>query len=161
MCIRDRFGAESIAFMSEARYFRTIYILSELWQQTGWGAVIFLAALSGVDQQLHEAAMIDGATRVQRIWHVNLPSILPTVTIMFILSVGNLFSVGYEKAYLMQNDLNLSVSEMTSTYVYKLGIVNSSFSFSTAVGLFNSVVNLVMLVVVNQAAKRISDVSVL
>ena len=120
-----------------------------------------LAALSGVDQQLHEAAMIDGATRVQRIWHVNLPSILPTVTIMFILQMGGLMSVGHEKALLMQNALNLEASELISTYVYKVGLQKAQYSFSAAVGMFNSVVNVVLMLTMNWIVKKMGQVSAL
>ena len=114
-----------------------------------------LAALSGVDQELHEAAMVDGATRFQRILHVNLPAILPTVIIMFILESGKVMSLGYEKAYLMQNAMNLQYSEIISTYVYKVGLINMQFSFSAAVGLFNSVCNLLLLLLVDVYKRQV------
>ena len=125
----------------------------------GFGAIVYIAALAGVSPELHEAAIVDGASKMKRLIHIDFPSILPTVTIMFILSVGNLFSVGYEKAFLMQNTINTDVSEIISTYVYKVGLQNAQYSFSTAVGLFNSVVNFVLLLTVNTLARRAADVS--
>ena len=132
-----------------------------VWQSTGYSAIVYLAALSGVPMDLYEAAKIDGASKLRRIWSIDLPYIAPTIITLLILNSGSILSVGFEKIYLLQHNFNTPVSEVISTYVYKLGIVNSSFSFSTALGLFNSVFNLFLLVVVNRAAKRISDVSVL
>ena len=125
----------------------------------GWSAVIYIAALAAVDPQLHEAAIIDGATRLQRIWHINIPTILPTIVIMFILSAGSLASVGQEKVLLLQTDLNAATSEVISTYVYKRGIVNNSYSFSSAIGLMNNVVNILFLLAANFLSKRASDTS--
>lgn len=154
-------GGQSTNIMANQGAFRSLYVWTGVWQSTGYSAIVYLAALSGVPMDLYEAAKIDGASKLRRIWSIDLPYIAPTIITLLILNSGSILSVGFEKIYLMQNNFNTPVSEVISTYVYKLGIVNSSFSFSTAVGLFNSVVNLVMLVVVNQAAKRISDVSVL
>ena len=123
----------------------------------GWGSVIYFSVLAGIDVSMHEAAYIDGATKMQRILYIDLPSIAPTMVIMLILNCGSIMSVGYEKIYLMQNPLNLSASEIISTYVYKMGLINSDFSYSAAIGLFNSVVNLVLLVLVNTIARKISD----
>ena len=134
-------GMESVFFMQEAGLFKWVYVLSGIWQGAGWSSVIYYAALSGVDKSLLEAADMDGATRLQKIWHVNLPVILPTILVMLILQCGSLLSVGYEKAYLLQTSSNLTGSEIISTYVYKVGLVQSDFSFSTAAGLFNTVVN--------------------
>ena len=120
---------------------------------------LYISALSAVDPELHEAARIDGASRIQRILHINIPTILPTITILFILSVGSLASVGYEKIYLLQNDLNVGVSEVISTYVYKRGILNTNYSFSTAVGLFNNVVNIALLLIANTVSRRVSQTS--
>ena len=125
----------------------------------GWNAIIYIAALSGIDSTLHEAAEIDGANRIQRILHINIPCILPTIIIMLIMAVGNIASVGYEKAFLMQNDLNISVSEIISTYVYKRGIVQSNYSFSAAVGLFNNVINVIMLLIANTISRKVSETS--
>lgn len=150
-------GGEAIPFLSKANWFPTIFVLSNVWQGTGWGSIIYLATLSGVDEQLHEAATIDGATRMQRLWHINVPYIVPTMVILLILNCGSILSVGYEKIWLLQNELNVDTSEVISTYVYKTGLVNAQYSFSTAVGLFNSVINLVILFSVNTLSRRISE----
>ena len=143
---------------SKSESFIHMYVWSGVWQGLGWGSIIYLAALSGVSPELHEAAMIDGASRWKRVWHVDLPAILPTVAIMLILRSGNIMSVGFEKTYLMQNSLNLSSSEVITTYVYKQGLGKGirGFSFGAAVGLFNSVVNFITLVLVNAITKRLS-----
>lgn len=125
----------------------------------GWGAIIYLAALSGVDPALHEAADIDGATRLQKIIHINIPVIMPTIIIMLILQMGKIASVGYEKVYLMQNSMNMETSEIISTYVYKRGILNSNYSFSAAVGLFNNVINVILVLIANQVSKKVSETS--
>ncbi len=153
------FGIDPIPFLSRADLFPSIYVWSGVWQGTGWASVIFFAALAGVDPQLLEAATLDGAGRLQKIWHINIPTLLPTIVIMLIMSCGNLLSVGYEKIYLLQNSLNADTSEVISTYVYKTGLVNAQYSFSTAVGLFNSVANLVMLIIVNMVSRKISETS--
>ena len=150
-------GGEPVPFLSEAALFPSIYVWSGVWQGTGWGSVIYFAALSGVDPQLLEAATLDGATRWQKIWYVNLPALMPTIVIMLIMNCGSLLSVGYEKAFLLQNALNLETSEVISTYVYKTGLVSAQYSFSTAIGLFNSVVNLILLVTVNAVSRRIGE----
>ncbi len=150
-------GGEPIPFLSNASMFPSIYVWSGIWQGTGWGSVIYFAALSGVDPQLLEAATLDGATRMQKIWYINIPTLLPTIVIMLIMNCGNLLSVGYEKAFLLQNALNLDTSEVISTYVYKAGLVNAQYSFSTAIGLFNSAVNMVLLILVNTVSRRISE----
>ena len=124
-----------------------------------WGSIIYLATLSGVDEQLHEAAMIDGANRLQRILHINIPHLLPTMITLLIMNAGSLLSVGYEKLLLLQNPLNTETSEVISTYVYQAGLVNAQYSFATAVGLFNSVINLIILILVNTLSRRISDTS--
>ena len=150
-------GGEPVPFLSEAALFPSIYVWSGVWQGTGWGSVIYFAALSGVDPQLLEAATLDGATRWQKIWYVNLPALMPTIVIMLIMNCGSLLSVGYEKVFLLQNALNLETSEVISTYVYKTGLVRAQYSFSTAIGLFNSVVNLILLVTVNAVSRRIGE----
>ena len=149
-------GMESVFFMQEANLFKWVYVLSGVWQGVGWSSIIYYAALSGVDKSLHEAADIDGATRLQKVWYINIPQILPTIVVMFILQCGNLLSVGYEKAYLLQNDGNLTGSEIISTYVYKVGLEQADFSFSTATGLFNTIVNCVVLILANQLSKKIT-----
>ncbi len=138
--------------------FSHIYVWSGIWQSMGWSSIIYIAALSGVDSELHEAAQIDGASRFQRVLHIDLPSILPTAIILLILSSGNIMNVGFEKVYLMQNDMNISASEVISTYVYKIGmsVGTGDFSFATAIGLFNSVINFALLITVNFISKRFS-----
>ena len=152
-------GSYPADIFGQSNAFSHLYVWSGIWQNTGWSAIIYIAALSGVDPQLHEAAQIDGASRLQRMVHIDFPSILPTASIMLIMRAGNVMSIGFEKVYLMQNDINLSVSETISTYVYKVGLVDANFSYSTAIGLFNSVVNLTLLLVVNQITKRLSSTS--
>lgn len=152
-------GIEPIYFFGDPKYFRHLYVWSGIWQGMGWSAIIYLAALAGVDMQLHEAADIDGATRLQKIWYINLPTILPTIIITLILQLGKIANVGWEKVYLMQNDLNVSTAEVISTYVYKRGILGQSFSFSSAVGLFNNLVNISLLLISNTVSKRVTKTS--
>ena len=153
------FGGEPVAFMTEPEWFKTIYVFSGVWQGMGWSSIIYLAALAGIDPTLHEAARVDGANRLQRIWHINLPGILPTIVILLILNVGSFMAVGFEKIYLMQNSLNLESSDVISTYVYTRGILGAEYSFSAAVGLFNSVINCFLLVLVNGVARRVNETS--
>lgn len=152
-------GHERVNFFAEPRLFSSIYVWSGIWQNTGWNAVIYIAALAGVDPQLHEAATIDGATRLQRIFHVDIPGILPTMMILTIMSFANLLGVGFEKIYLMQNDLNLSASEVIATYSYKLGLEQMQFSFSAAVSMFNSVITFLMLMAMNALSKKLTSIS--
>ena len=152
-------GFEVIPFMSKAEYFPSIYVLSGVWQSAGWNSVIYLASLAGVDMQLHESAALDGASRLQRIWYINMHQIIPVMVISLIMSCGSILSVGYEKIYLLQNQLNIDTSEVISTYVYKAGLQNAQYSFASAVGLFNSAINLVMLVIVNSFAKKVNETS--
>lgn len=158
--IIEVFGGTRQEFLTVPRYFADIYVWSGVWQGLGWGAIIYMAALSGVPQDLIDAAKVDGATRLQIIWHVNIPSILPTIVIMLIFSCGGVLGVGFEKVYLMQNSLNLSASQVISTYVYEIGIRGGQFSYSSAIGLFNTVVNVVCLLIVNAIAKSVSDVGI-
>ena len=152
-------GGEAYNFMYEPQAFKWVYTVAVIWQGTGWGAIIYYATLSAVDKSLHEAAEIDGANRLQRILHINIPTLMPTVVIMLILRFGQVMNVGYEKVYLLQNSTTLSASEVISTYVYKVGLQNAEFSFSTAAGLFNSVVNCIFLIVVNKVSDKISGSS--
>lgn len=154
-----KLGGSSVNFMAKETYFRPIFIISHIWKATGWGSIIYMSALSSIDPQLYEAARIDGASRFQSLLHVTIPAILPTAIIMLIRDCGNIMDVGFEKAYLMQNDLNMGASEVISTYVYKVGMVNSQYSYSTAVNLFNSVINLIMLLVVNRISRTVSETS--
>ncbi|GHU78900.1 sugar ABC transporter permease [Clostridia bacterium] len=151
-------GKAAVLFMSRPQYFRPLYVGSGIWQSMGFNAIIYLAALAGVSPDLHEAAIVDGASKIKRIIHIDLPTIAPTIIVMLILAIGNLMSVGYEKAYLMQNGMNTSVSELISTYVYKAGLVNAQYSFATAVGLFNSVTNLILLSLANIVSRKTADI---
>ncbi len=149
-------GIDSINFMGQAKMFPHIYVWTGIWQGAGWGSVIYFAALSGISPELHEAATVDGATKFQRILHIDIPGILPTATILLILNCGSILSVGFEKAFLLQNDLNSTVSEIISTYVYKIGLVYNDMSFSSAIGLFNSIVNAILLISVNTISRKVS-----
>ncbi|MDB8439143.1 ABC transporter permease subunit [Turicibacter sanguinis] len=155
--IIQAFGGESISFFLEKSWFRPLFIGSGNWQDMGWSAIIYLAALAGVDPQVHEAAIVDGATRWQRILHVDLPAIFPTVSVMLILSIGSIMGVGHEKVLLMQTGANLGVSEIISTYVYKAGLIDYDYGYAAAIGLFNSVINVVLLVFANRMAKKFSE----
>jgi putative aldouronate transport system permease protein len=152
-------GLEPINFLGRPDLFRSIYVWSGVWQNSGYAAIVYLAALSGIDPTLYEAARVDGASRLQKIRYIDLPGIMPVAVIILILTAGSLLAVGFEKVYLLQNPLNLATSEIIATYVYKVGLLNSNFSFATAVGLFNSVINMILLVLVNSWAKRVSEVS--
>lgn len=152
-------GIEPVAFLAKPNAFKWVYVLSGIWQTIGWSAIIYIAALSGVDKNLLEAAEIDGANRIQRIRYVNLPVLVPTIVIMFILRCGSILSVGYEKVYLLQNTANLSASEVISTYVYKVGLEKADFGFSTAVNLFNNVINCIVLILSNKLSKKVSGSS--
>lgn len=157
--IIDILGGERRLFMGDAKYFRHIFVLSAVWQTTGWNSIIYLATLSGVSTELYEAARMDGASKFQRILHIDIPHIVPTIAIILTLNAGAVMSMGFEKAYLMQNDLNIGVSEILSTYVYKKGLLDIDYGYSAAVGLFNNVINLIILLLVNKAAKKITDSS--
>lgn len=152
-------GGEPINFMNEEGWFRPIYVMSDIWQNAGFSMIIYLAALAAVDPSLHEAARVDGANRWQRVWHIDLPSIRPVVSIMFILAIGNLLNIGFEKALLMQTDLNLGASQIIQTYVYDVGLKSAQFSYSAAISLFNSILNMILLLVFNQVAKRAGQTS--
>lgn len=152
-------GGEGKAFLSDPDWFQSIYVWSGVWQSMGFSSIIYVSALSGVDMQLHEAAIMDGATKLQRIWHIDLPGIKPTIMMLLILQMGSLMNVGFEKVYLLQNSLNMSTSDVISTYVYRVGLVQSDYGYSTAVGLFNSVINMILLVTANFMSKRITEES--
>lgn len=150
------FGGDPISFMAKPEWFKPLYIASGVWQETGWAAIIYLAALAGVSPELHEAAIMDGANKWQRIFHVDIPAIMPTAVILLILSVGSIMNIGFEKAYLLQTPMNQPSAEIIPTYVYKMGLQQAQYSFAAAVGLFNAVINLILLVAVNKFAKRLS-----
>ena len=152
-------GIDPVAFLAKPNAFKWVYVLSGIWQGTGWSAIIYFAALAGVDQSLLEAAEIDGASRLQKIIYINFPVLVPTMLTLFILQCGQLLNVGYEKVYALQNPTNLTGSEVISTYVYKVGLVDKDFAFSTATGLFNSVVNCVVLILANTITRRLAHTS--
>lgn len=156
--IAANLGFERFSYFLESSAFRPLYILSSNWQDFGWSAIIYIAALSSVDLQQHEAAILDGASRWQRVLHIDLPAIMPMVSVMLIMSIGGLMGVGYEKALLMQTDGNLAVSELISTYVYKRGLTGvPDQAYATAIGLFNSIVNVVLLIIANTTSKKFSE----
>ena len=155
----EKIGLEAVPFLSSGKLFRDVYAWSGVWQGLGYSSVIYIAALSGVDQQIHEAAIVDGASIWRRIWHIDLVELRPTILVLFIMSLGNVINVGYEKVLLMQNSLNTSTSEILSTYIYKVGLINSDYGFSTAVGLFNSLVSMVLLVIANKVSKKLAGYS--
>ncbi|MDQ8737154.1 ABC transporter permease subunit [Paenibacillus sp. LHD-38] len=147
-------GFEPIFFFGIPEWFKSLFVFSGVWQNMGWGMIIYLAALSGISPDLHEAAIMDGASKIKRILHIDIPGILPTVIIMLILSFGSLLNIGFEKVYLMQNSLNVSSSEIIQTHVYKTGLLGAQYGYAAAVGLFNSVINFILLIVINQSAKK-------
>ncbi|WP_020573791.1 ABC transporter permease [Actinopolymorpha alba] len=155
------FGIEPVDFMGNPDYFRHIYVWSGAWQGLGFSAIIYLAALTSIDPALHEAAIVDGASKLKRMWHIDLPGIAPIAVILLILNIGSILSIGFEKVLLMQNSLNLQTSEVIDTYVYKVGLQSAvpQFSYAAAIGLFRSVVGLVLLVVANQLARRFAKSS--
>lgn len=155
----ELFGGTQVKFLTTPGLFKHLYVWSGIWQGTGYGSIIYFAALANVSPELHEAATIDGASRLQRIRHINIPAIMPTFVIMLILSAGSIMGVSYQKILLMQNDLILDASEVISTYVYKVGILNNQYGFSSAIGLFNNVVNVILLITVNKISAKVSSTS--
>lgn len=153
------FGVEPINFMGQSKYFRSVYVISEIWQQTGWGAIIYLAAITGIDPQLYEAARLDGASRLRQIISITLPSIAPTIVTMLILRTGAVLEVGLEKVLLLYSPAIYETSDIIATYVYRYGIVKSNMSYASAIGLFSSLTNLVLLVAANLIARRFSETS--
>lgn len=153
-------GGSRKDFLTIPECFSHLYVWSGVWQSVGWKSIIYIAALAGVSAELIEAAKIDGANRLQVIWHINIPCILPTIVITLILQCGQVLSVGFEKVYLLQNNLNLSVSQVISTYVYEVGLKGGQFSYSAAIGLFNNVVNVLILCMVNWFAKKASGTGI-
>lgn len=152
-------GNDPINFMMRPSYFLPIYVISEIWQHTGWASIIYLASLANVEQEQHESAVIDGATRLQRVWYINIPCILPTVVVLFILQAGSVLNVSFEKVFLLQNPSILEAADVISTYTYRIGIQGSQFSLSSAIGLSNSVANFVMLLLVNTISRRLGETS--
>lgn len=153
------FGGSRLPLLQDPGYFRTIYIVSSIWQEVGWGSIIYLSALSGVDSQLYEAASIDGAGKWKQLLHITLPSIQPTIIIMLILRIGSLMSMGYEKTILLYNPSTYSTADIISSYVYRAGLIEQDWSYSTAIGLFNSAINCVLLVAANRISRKSTDTS--
>ena len=144
------------SLIADPRCFRAIYIISEIWQGFGWGSIVYLAAITGINPQLYEAARIDGANKFRQIWHVTLPGMLPIIVIMFIMAVGGLMNVGWEKAFLIQSPVTYETSDIISTFVYRKGFEEMNYSYSTAVGLFNSVINLILLTGANKLSQKVN-----
>lgn len=153
------FTGEKINFLGHSKYFRSLYVWSGVWQGMGWGSILYVSALAGVDPQLHEAAIIDGASKLKRIWHIDIPSILPTIAIMTIMNMGSVLNVGFDKTYLMQNATNIGISEVLSTYEYKMGIGGGmpSYSYPAAIGMFSSVVSFLLIIITNKISNALSN----
>lgn len=154
-----KLGYQPINFMNEAKWFRTIYISSDIWQSFGWNSIIYLAALSSIDPSLYEAAKIDGANRWKQTIHITIPGILPTIIILLILRMGNMMSIGFEKIILMYSPATYEVADVISTYVYRVGILGGEFSFGAAIGLFNSLINFILLLLVNNISRKLSNIA--
>lgn len=152
-------GLEQIYFMGDPKLFPHIYVWSGIWQSTGWGTVIYIAALSAINPEHYEAAKLDGASKLQTIWYIDLPGIKPTIITLLILNIGNIMGVGFQKAYLLQNALNLPSSEIIATYTYKMGILNGQFDYGAAIGLFNNVINAILLILANRISRKLSETS--
>lgn len=150
-------GGESKFFLGDPKWFRPVFVLSGIWQNAGWSAIIYIAALAGIGSDLYEAARIDGASKWQLVRHIDLPGILPTATMMLILEMGKIMNIGFQKAYLMQNGLNISASEIIPTYIYKIGLIDAQYSYSAAISLFNNLINIILLVTVNKIAQKTSE----
>lgn len=153
-------GGTPVDFLSNPRYFKSIYVWSGVWQGMGYSSIIYISALAGVDPSLHEAAIMDGATKIQRIRHIDLPGIKSTIVMLLIMQMGSLMNVGFEKVFLLQNDLNMQASNVISTYTYQVGLLGGQFSYSTAIGLFNTAVNVVMLLFANTICKKVSGTGI-
>jgi putative aldouronate transport system permease protein len=155
----ELFGGERVNLLSNPKYFRSLYVVTEIWQEVGWGSIIYLAALSAIDQELYASASIDGAGRFRQAWHVTLPGILPTIVILLILRMGSMMSVGFEKIFLLYNPVIYETADVIPTFVYRRGLLENDYSFSGAVGMFNSVINLALLVTANAISRRVNDTS--
>ncbi|MFS0726647.1 ABC transporter permease [Paenibacillus sp. 1P07SE] len=153
----DRLGFDRIELMTDPAYFRPLWVIHNIWNGTGWGAIIFLAAMASIDPTLYESARVDGAGRFKQIWHITLPGIMNVVIILFILRLGNFMDIGFEHIYLLQNSLNMNVSDVFDTYVYRTGLLRGEFSYSTAVGLFKSLIGIVLVLGANRLAKKLGQ----
>ncbi|WP_127490943.1 ABC transporter permease [Paenibacillus glycanilyticus] len=155
----EAFGGTPIRFLEEAAWFKPIFISSNIWQNMGWQSIMYIAALIGINPQLYEAAKMDGASRLRRIWHISLPGIVPVIVILLILDIGHFMNIGFEKVLLMQNSMNIEASDVISTFVYTTGILKGEYSYTAAIGLFNAVINLALLLLVNRFARKLSETS--
>ncbi len=153
------FGGERSALLQNPALYRTIYIISDIWQEVGWGSIIYLAALAGIDSERYEAAAIDGAGKFRQMIHVTIPGIMPTVTIMLILRIGSLMNMGYEKTILLYNSSTYETADIISSYIYRVGLLEQNWSYSTAIGLFNSVINCILLLAANRISKKVTETS--
>lgn len=153
------FAGEKINFLGHSKYFRSLYVWSGVWQGMGWSSILYVSALAGVPTELHEAAILDGANKIRRIWHIDIPSILPTIAIMTIMSMGSILSVGFDKTYLMQNATNIEISEVLSTYEYKIGIGGGmpTYSYPAAIGMFSAIINFLLIVITNKISNSLSN----
>lgn len=157
--IIQKLGGDAVFFMGDSKLYLWLYVFSGIWQSCGYSAIVYIAALSSIDAQMHEAARVDGASRLQRILYIDIPGIMPTIMTMLILQAGRLLMLGFEKSYLMQNALNAGVSEVIATYTYKRGIIGGDFSYSTAIEMFQSVISFIILILVNKLCKKYNDTS--
>jgi len=157
--IIEALGGESVNFMIMPEWFRPLYIISGIWQEAGWGSIIYLAALSGIDPQLYEAATVDGASKLRQLWHISIPGILPTIIIMLIMNLGRILSVGYEKIILMYNPATYETADVINTYVYRRGLQSGEYSFGTAVGMFQSVINFAFIIAANKFSRKLTEIS--
>ncbi len=155
--IIEFFGGERVNLLAKSSAFYPVYILSGIWKEAGWNSIIYLAALSSIDQEQYEAARLDGAGRLQQLWHITLPGLLPTISMLFVLKMGSVLSVGYEKILLLYKPITYEVADVISTYTYRMGLVGGNFSYGTAISLFNSVVNIVMLLIANKTSKKLGQ----
>lgn len=154
--VRGMFGLDKISFMTEPNYFYPIYVLSEIWQKIGWDSIIYIAAIASIDQELYEAATIDGAGRFGKAWHITLPGIIPTIAILLIMRIGHMLTIGYEKIILLYNPSIYETADVISTYVYRRGLLEGDYSYSAAVGVFNSIINFILLMTANFCSKKVS-----
>lgn len=157
--ILNGFGVDPVPFMQKAAWFKPLFISSNIWTDMGWQSIIYIAGLAGIDPQLYEAAKVDGASRLRRIWHISIPGILPIVIILLILDIGHFMDIGFEKVLLMQNDLNMASSDVIATFNYRIGILNGEYSYTTAIGLFDAVINFILIIIVNNIARKKTSTS--
>ena len=153
------FGGERISFMTDPDWFWPVYTITDIWQGIGWGSIIYIAAITGIDQGLYEAATIDGAGRWRKMWHITLPGIRETIAIVYIMKIGQMMSLGFEKIILLYNGMTYETADVISSYIYRMGLLQMNYSYSSAVGLFNSVINLALLLVANHVSKKLFDTS--